>query len=335
VSDVIDWTTRWSTECARPRSTNVWRLLGRLIALAFIVDGIVQGPLRFGWHGRPLTVAILTAVCAAAWIVSSCGLYMAPGRIGERAMTGSLVVLGTVGAVLTGLDPRSAAAVFPAAAALSIAIRFRGLRALACVAVLSAILLVTAAAAGGLGSGLGYVSLLFGIYGLGIGRRSQVLRTETAEQLLAETRRANAEEAHAAALAERSRIAREIHDVLAHSLAALTVQLEAADALLTNGTNIAKAHNYVITARRIAREGLTETRRAIAALREDTPPLRTLLHALAEAHDHSHRRLRTRRLAARRRTRAVPHRPGIADQRTQARAQRARRAVTELHHVRH
>ena len=36
-------------------------------------------------------------------------------------------------------------------------------------------------------------------------------------------------------LAERNRIGREIHDVLAHSLGALSVQLEAADALLESG----------------------------------------------------------------------------------------------------
>jgi signal transduction histidine kinase len=36
--------------------------------------------------------------------------------------------------------------------------------------------------------------------------------------------------------------------------------------------------------RRIAREGLIETRRAIAALREDSPPLPELLYALADAY---------------------------------------------------
>src|SRR5204862_2818379 len=38
--------------------------------------------------------------------------------------------------------------------------------------------------------------------------------------------------AQEAAVAERNRIAREIHDVLAHTLAALAVQLETTDALL-------------------------------------------------------------------------------------------------------
>ena len=110
------------------------------------------------------------------------------------------------------------------------------------------------------------------------------MRAEAGERLLEERERLNVERAHAAALAERGRIAREIHDVLAHSLSALTVQLEAADALLVGSRDVERAHNYVNTAQRIAREGLAETRRAIAALREDAPPLRALLKALADSY---------------------------------------------------
>jgi signal transduction histidine kinase len=198
----------------------------------------------------------------------------------------ALVVFGTVGSVLTGLRLPTEAVLFPALAVMSPALRFSWRQSLVAPVASSGIMLLTAwLAHANLGAGIGYVGLLFGMYGLGLGRRAQILRTETAQRLLAETRRANNEQAHAAALAERSRIAREIHDVLAHSLSALTVQLEAADALLTSGTDLVKAHGYVVKARHIAREGLTETRRAIAALREDTPPLRSMLHGLAEAYE--------------------------------------------------
>ena len=60
---------------------------------------------------------------------------------------------------------------------------------------------------------------------LGRYRRAYRIQTEQAEALLAETRRAQFEAERAAALTERSRIAREIHDVLAHSLGALGIQL--------------------------------------------------------------------------------------------------------------
>jgi signal transduction histidine kinase len=283
VSTVIDWKALCSKERRFPELAQR-RFPGRLVALGFILWGVQTGSTRFGRHGTGLALALLTAACSVAWVVWSTG-HDRILEISGWAVTGSLVVFGTCGAVLTGLDPHSAALVFPATAVVYTAARFRSLRALAAVAAMSAIVLSTEWLTGrDPSSGLTYTAFLFGIYGLGLGRRSQILRAETAEQLLVETQRANTEEGHAAALAERSRIAREIHDVLAHSLAALTVQLEAADALLTSGTDPVKAHNYVVNARRMAREGLSETRRAIAALREDTPPLRMLLRALAESY---------------------------------------------------
>src|SRR5207244_10656191 len=54
----------------------------------------------------------------------------------------------------------------------------------------------------------------------------------SAQRLLAQERAARAAEAESAALAERARIAREIHDVLAHSLSAQLVHLEAARLLI-------------------------------------------------------------------------------------------------------
>ncbi|MGH6655514.1 MAG: sensor histidine kinase [Actinocrinis sp.] len=292
-----DWTQQWSAERLNA-VTDGRRFVGRGIALGFTLWGIGSGPVPFALTGDGLAAAILSGVCAAAWLLWSAGLLPASQRIGERAVIAAVALYGLGGAVLTGLHMPTVAVVFPALASFSGGIRFPALSALAggtrfpalwallAPTAFSAAMLVTATLShANLGTGVGYVGLLYGLYALGIARRAQILRAETAEQLVTETQRANSEQAHAAALAERSRIAREIHDVLAHSLSALTVQLEAADALLTTGTDPAKAHGYVVKARRIAREGLTETRRAIAALREDTPPLRTLLTELAESYE--------------------------------------------------
>ncbi len=76
-----------------------------------------------------------------------------------------------------------------------------------------------------------------------------------------------------AALDERARIARELHDVLAHSLGALGVQLEVAEGLLAERGDLAGGLLRVQRARRLAHEGLDEARRAVAALRADVPPL--------------------------------------------------------------
>jgi signal transduction histidine kinase len=89
-----------------------------------------------------------------------------------------------------------------------------------------------------------------------------------ANELVAERVRADAERDRAAALAERNRLGREMHDVLAHSLGALSVQLDAADALLQAGDDPDKARELVQTARGLAVQGLDETRQAVHALRD-------------------------------------------------------------------
>jgi signal transduction histidine kinase len=93
--------------------------------------------------------------------------------------------------------------------------------------------------------------------------------------------------AQAAALAERARIARDLHDVLAHSLAAVSVNLQAAEGLLSAGTlpadnpELAKAVECIDRAGNLTREGLAAARRAVLALRDDTMPLPDQLSSLA------------------------------------------------------
>jgi signal transduction histidine kinase len=68
---------------------------------------------------------------------------------------------------------------------------------------------------------------------------------------------------------ERSRIARELHDVVAHSLSIVSVQASAAQALLTRDP--ARAAEHLEAVRSSAREGLEEMRRLVGVLREDEP----------------------------------------------------------------
>lgn len=76
---------------------------------------------------------------------------------------------------------------------------------------------------------------------------------------------------------ERNRLARELHDTLAHSLSAVAVQLEAVRALWS--TQPDKAMQMLDQADEAARTGLTEARRSLAALRAS--PLRDLGLGLA------------------------------------------------------
>ncbi|MEO3868346.1 sensor histidine kinase [Nonomuraea sp. B12E4] len=90
-----------------------------------------------------------------------------------------------------------------------------------------------------------------------------------------------AAQAREAVLAERARIAREIHDILAHSLSAQLVHLEGAK-LLLRAERTAEALDRVTHARDLAKSGLEEARRAVSALREDPPALPEALRTLAE-----------------------------------------------------
>ncbi|MFD7323379.1 sensor histidine kinase [Streptomyces sp. NPDC059875] len=100
-------------------------------------------------------------------------------------------------------------------------------------------------------------------------------------RLLAHERAAREAEAASAALAERARIAREIHDVLAHSLSAQMVHLEAARLQIEAGARREEILERVVAARSMAREGLAETRHALSALRGDMVPVEDYLRELA------------------------------------------------------
>jgi signal transduction histidine kinase len=113
------------------------------------------------------------------------------------------------------------------------------------------------------------------VSGLLIGRNRGAYRiqAEQAAALLAQREQLQAEHRRADLLDERTRIAREIHDVLAHSLGALGIQIQAARSVLTDRADIDQAGELLAAAQRMAAEGLAETRRAVHALRTDTLPL--------------------------------------------------------------
>jgi len=92
------------------------------------------------------------------------------------------------------------------------------------------------------------------------------------------TRHAQAE---AVALAERQRLARDMHDVLAHSLSGLVLQLEGARLLAQRESTDPELSAIIDRALHLGRGGLAEARRAIGALRDDQLPGPELLPALA------------------------------------------------------
>ncbi|MBP2319984.1 signal transduction histidine kinase [Kibdelosporangium banguiense] len=139
---------------------------------------------------------------------------------------------------------------------------------------------ILAVEVGGLVSGttlstlLGYPLLLFAGMLAGQNRRARRVEAEQRNQV--------------AILDERARIAREIHDVLAHSLGALGIQIQAARAVLTDHGDTERALTILSTAQRMATDGLNETRRAVHALRVDPAPLNEQLATIVETHRAQH-----------------------------------------------
>jgi signal transduction histidine kinase len=125
------------------------------------------------------------------------------------------------------------------------------------------------------GSGWGAVLGLpaIALMGLLTGRNRGAYRiqAEQAAMLAAQRERLQAEQHRADLLDERARIAREIHDVLAHSLGALGIQIQAARSVLYKDAD--RAGELLAAAQQMAAEGLVDTRRAVHALRTDTLPL--------------------------------------------------------------
>ncbi len=232
-----------------------------------------QGPVGIG-------IAVALGVSTVSWVV------WLLSRRRPRVSIAALAVMGAAGGVLAGLSPLSTAIAVGCVATSSAGARLNPEASLAITAETVAAFLITALATGApAGTLLGYPLTFIGLWAFGLSRHAFLLRAEQAERMLAEARRAREAETQAAALAERARIAREIHDVLAHSLAAVSVNLQAAEGLLgalpAGPPELGKAIECIGRAGVFTREGLADARRAILALRDDAAPLADQLAALA------------------------------------------------------
>lgn len=120
--------------------------------------------------------------------------------------------------------------------------------------------------------------------GVGVLLLSERRQRERVAALLRELEAARESERMASAVAARTIAAREVHDVLAHSLSGLIIQLEAArlQAKATRADPVVQTS--VDNALRSARSGLSEAKRAVAALRGLRPQGPADIPSLIEEH---------------------------------------------------
>lgn len=269
--------TRWPSgdgliREGRSRPRQLINVAGRLVLLTVVVWATYRTDRFTGWS------AILTAL-----------LLVAPGfllyGLARASRAGRLwPALGSVAGLLAtaGLAQHDGATVLANTLWCLVAVVALLRLPLAAAVPASAAALAWYAAASG-DSLLATTATVVGLALLGYLLRLDSEARGTAQRLLQQERAARAAEAETAALAERARIAREIHDVLAHSLSAQLVHLEAARLMLDRGADRAQVRERVVAARRMAQDGLAETRQALSALRGEFTPVGEYLVELAAA----------------------------------------------------
>jgi len=121
-------------------------------------------------------------------------------------------------------------------------------------------------------------------YLLGALVKAEAAQRARAEALLVELAHKHDVEREAAIVSERARIAREMHDVLAHTMSGLVLQLEGAR-LLARKTEVGADLEHIIDRSiEVAREGSAEARRAVAALRGEEVPGPEQIPRLVDEH---------------------------------------------------
>jgi signal transduction histidine kinase len=255
----------------RVRASSVPGLLLRSVPSVVTILSVVLAAWDHNEHRLPYPVIVALGVIV---VVSNVSLYWQ--RYGEplgRAGYG-LLVFAIAGSVLWYALPASPMIIAPFWVTRS-AVRYYRPTPLAWVIVTAGILgasvplyITTRSGPGALGAAFGVVALTLA----SINRRSREQQLEDLEVSLARKQAAIEEHERAAALAERARIARDVHDVLAHSLAGLSLSLQGARLMLVRDGASAEAVEQVTRAQGLAADGLAEARRAVAALREDAVP---------------------------------------------------------------
>jgi signal transduction histidine kinase len=243
------------TQERAPRSTG-WRPWALDVALALVAVALEVGQ-TFAYEGPPPTVAVGLAVVAGAVLV---------WRRREPLLTLGVSLGAVCGVAIAGVSPAGFA---PLVALYTVAARCERRVSLAALAVTIPVSVVVALADpthDRIGDPLFAVVCSVAAWGLGVyleTRREYRRELERREALL---ERESEQLARLAAHEERASIARELHDIVAHSVSVMLVGVRGARDVLRSNPDVADA--TLAKVETSAEQSLGELRRLLALLRE-------------------------------------------------------------------
>jgi signal transduction histidine kinase len=248
------------TRIRAPIEAIALRSLGAAYLIVFIVETFTTSP-HPGLHGRD--AAVLGATIA--FVAAAVGSQPASDRVPVTRRVALLVAVAVATAVLAAVQPKGIWQAGPYFVGIMAAARLDRRAGVLTLAFTMILLLAVAAIRG---HGASVPSVLLGAVPWFLLMRVLRALREQRDELAA----SRAAEAEAAAAAARGRLAREMHDVLAHSLSALALQLETTRLLARDRKTDDDVTRAIDQAHHLAATGLEEARRAIATERGDALP---------------------------------------------------------------
>ena len=262
------------------RQRQMLRPLGWVLIAIVVTAGLNSHPAP-GLSGARLGVSLALAGYAVAVAATVAVAWARRGYLFQVLLIG---LIGGCGVALAALQPHGPAEIAASVGVWIAAVRLPLRPAIVATVLITGALAVTIAltqqpaAQSALAATL--LCLLLAVTGQFIrrGRESQ----DRTELLMAQLQDAREAEAAAAALAERSRIAGELHDVLAHALSGLAIQLQGARKLADREAASGALRAALERSADLAKEGLADARQAVGALRGDRLPTVAQVGALVE-----------------------------------------------------
>jgi signal transduction histidine kinase len=264
----------------RDRQQQLLRPLGWVLIAIVVTVGLNSSPAP-GLRGARLGVSLALVVYAGIMAVT---VAVPWARRGHAIPLAAVGLIGGCGIALAALQPHGPAEVAASVGVWIAAVRLPLVPGLVVGGVITSALALAIALTEHPGAQPALYAvllcLLLAVTGQFIrrGRESQ----DRTELLMAQLQDAREAEAAAAALAERSRIAGELHDVLAHALSGLAIQLQGARKLAERESASDGLRGALERSAELAREGLADARQAVGALRGDRLPTVDQIGTLVE-----------------------------------------------------